>query len=102
LVFGQEAAQGEIVAQLRGIMGEEGAVGVEGMLKSAREPAKGLVATIETPAPQQSSEEPRRRVADSGKNFQNEVVAAPPKGIVIKRLSGVFALEDTGFYEPLR
>ena len=46
MVFGQEAAQGEIVAQLRGIMGEEGAVAVEGMLKAAREPAKGLVATI--------------------------------------------------------
>jgi membrane protein len=46
MVFGQEAAQGEIVAQLRGIMGEEGAVAVEGMLKSAREPAKSMVATI--------------------------------------------------------
>jgi membrane protein len=46
MVFGQEAAQGEIVAQLRGIMGEEGAMAVEGMLKAAREPAKGVVATI--------------------------------------------------------
>jgi membrane protein len=46
MVFGQEAAQGEIVAQLRGIMGEEGAVAVEGMLKAAREPAKGVIATI--------------------------------------------------------
>lgn len=46
MVFGQEAAQGEIVAQLRGIMGEEGAVAVENMLKTAREPAKGVVATI--------------------------------------------------------
>jgi membrane protein len=46
MVFGQEAAQGEIVAQLRGIMGEEGAVAVEGMLKAAREPAKSVVATI--------------------------------------------------------
>jgi membrane protein len=46
MVFGQEAAQGEIVAQLRGIMGEEGAVAVEGMLSAAREPAKGVVATI--------------------------------------------------------
>ena len=46
MVFGQEAAQGEIVAQLRGIMGEEGAVAVEGMLKAAREPAKGVVATV--------------------------------------------------------
>jgi YihY family inner membrane protein len=46
MVFGQEAAQGEIVTQLRGIMGEEGAVAVEGMLKAAREPAKGVAATI--------------------------------------------------------
>lgn len=46
MVFGQEAAQGEIVAQLRGIMGEDGAVAVEGMLKAAREPVKGVVATI--------------------------------------------------------
>ena len=41
LVFGKEAAQGEIVAQLHGIMGTEGAVAVEGMLKAAREPTKG-------------------------------------------------------------
>lgn len=46
MVFGQEAAQGEIVAQLRGIMGVEGAVAVEGMLKAVHEPAKGVVATI--------------------------------------------------------
>lgn len=46
MVFGQEAAQGEIVAQLRGIMGGEGAAAVEGMLKAAREPAKSVVATL--------------------------------------------------------
>lgn len=46
MVFGQEAAHGEIVAQLRGILGEEGAVAVEGMLKAAREPTQGVVATI--------------------------------------------------------
>ena len=46
MVFGQEAAQGEIVVQLRGIMGEEGAVAVQGILKAAREPAQGIVATI--------------------------------------------------------
>jgi len=46
MVFGQEAAQGEIVAQLRGIMGAEGAVTVEGMLKAAREPATSLVASV--------------------------------------------------------
>jgi len=46
MVFGQQAAQGEIVAQLRGILGAEGAVAVEGMLKAAREPAKSVTATI--------------------------------------------------------
>ena len=46
MVFGQDAAQGEIVAQLRGIMGDEGARAVEGLLKSVREPAKGVVATL--------------------------------------------------------
>ncbi|MEO7953389.1 MAG: YihY/virulence factor BrkB family protein [Polaromonas sp.] len=46
MVFGQEAAQGAIVAQLRGIMGVQGAVAVEGLLKAAREPAQGVVATI--------------------------------------------------------
>ena len=46
MVFGQQAAQGEIVAQLRGIMGAQGALAVEGMLKAAREPATSVVATI--------------------------------------------------------
>ncbi len=46
MVFGQDAAQGEIVAQLRGIMGDEGARAVEGLLKTVREPAKGVVATL--------------------------------------------------------
>jgi membrane protein len=46
MVFGQQAAQGEIVAQLRGIMGAQGALAVEGILKAAREPAKGMVATV--------------------------------------------------------
>lgn len=46
MMFGQEAAQGQIVAQLRGIMGEEGAAAVEGMLKAVREPTKGVIATI--------------------------------------------------------
>lgn len=46
MVFGREAAQGEIVAQLRGVMGEEGAVAVEGLLKATREPAQGMIATI--------------------------------------------------------
>jgi membrane protein len=46
LVFGQEAAQGQIVAQLRGLMGDEGAVAIEGLLKSMSEPGHGITATI--------------------------------------------------------
>lgn len=46
LVFGAEAAQGAIVGQLGGLMGEEGARAVEGLLVSASEPAHGVVATV--------------------------------------------------------
>ena len=44
--FGRDAAQGAVLAQLGGIMGAEGALAVEGMLKVAREPAKGVLATV--------------------------------------------------------
>ena len=43
-VFGREAVQGEIVGQLQGLIGREGAIAVQGLIKSASEPAKGLVA----------------------------------------------------------
>ena len=46
LVFGADAARGEIVGQLRGMMGEQGAVAVEELLKSASDPGKGILATI--------------------------------------------------------
>lgn len=46
LIFGQEAAQGEIVAQLRGLMGNEGALAVQGLLKSVSQPGKGAIATV--------------------------------------------------------
>lgn len=46
LVFGADAARGEIVGQLRGLMGEQGAVAVEELLKSANDPGKGIFATI--------------------------------------------------------
>jgi len=45
-IFGQDAAQGEIVAQLRGIIGIEGAVAIQGLLKSVSEPAEGAIATV--------------------------------------------------------
>lgn len=46
LVFGQEAARGEIVAQLQGLIGWEGAIAIQGLLKSASEPAQGILATV--------------------------------------------------------
>ncbi|MES2979904.1 MAG: YihY/virulence factor BrkB family protein [Pseudomonadota bacterium] len=45
-VWGREAVQGEIVAQLSGLIGEEGAQGVQALIESANQPAKGLVASL--------------------------------------------------------
>ena len=36
LVFGQEAARGEIVAQIQGLVGREGAIAVQGLLNQLR------------------------------------------------------------------
>ena len=46
LVFGQDAAQGAIIAQLQGIMGKEGATAVQGLLNAARERSTGVVASL--------------------------------------------------------
>jgi membrane protein len=46
LIFGVEAARGEIAVQLRGLMGREGAAAVQGLLESASRPARSVAATI--------------------------------------------------------
>ncbi|MEO8857394.1 MAG: YihY/virulence factor BrkB family protein [Burkholderiaceae bacterium] len=46
LVFGQEAARGEIAAQLQSLMGDSAASAVQGLLASVQQPAKGTVATM--------------------------------------------------------
>lgn len=46
LVFGEDAARGEIEAQLRSLMGEGSALAVQEMLTSVRKPAEGVTATI--------------------------------------------------------
>jgi membrane protein len=46
LVFGQDAARGEIEAQLRSLMGEGSAMAVQELLKSVRQPASGIAATV--------------------------------------------------------
>ncbi|HSV58909.1 MAG TPA: YihY/virulence factor BrkB family protein [Variovorax sp.] len=46
LVFGEAAAHGAIFTQLSGLMGEQGALAVQGLLNSVNKPAEGIVATI--------------------------------------------------------
>ena len=43
-LFGAEAVQGQIAAQLAGLIGQEGAEAVQALIKSANEPSRGLIA----------------------------------------------------------
>ena len=45
-VFGTEAAQGEVVAQVQWLIGTNGAEAVQALLAGARDPASGLLATL--------------------------------------------------------
>ena len=45
LVFGEDAARGEIAAQLQNLMGERGASAVQALLASVQQPAQGAAAT---------------------------------------------------------
>jgi membrane protein len=45
LVFGEEAAQGRILFELRGLIGDQGAAAVQEMIESSRRQEAGLVAT---------------------------------------------------------
>lgn len=46
-VFGQDAAQGEIVGQIRGLVGQQGAEAIQAMLQNANKPGSGgTIATI--------------------------------------------------------
>ena len=45
-VFGAEAAQNQIYAEARSLVGEEGAVALQGLVQSASQPAEGIVATL--------------------------------------------------------
>jgi membrane protein len=44
--FGAEAAQGEIIAQMTGLVGQNGAQAIQALLAGARDPVSGLTATI--------------------------------------------------------
>lgn len=46
LVFGQEAAQGAMVGQLQGLMGDQGAQAIQAMVASAGNKSSGIWATI--------------------------------------------------------
>ena len=46
LVFGPEAVRGEIVVQLQGLVGRDGAEAVQAMLEGASKPQSGILATI--------------------------------------------------------
>ena len=45
LVFGEDAARGQIFSELNGLMGSEGAAAVEALLKSVNKPSAGIVGT---------------------------------------------------------
>jgi membrane protein len=46
LIFGVEAARGEIVGQLQGLMGQQGAEAVQGLLESVNKPAESVTAAL--------------------------------------------------------
>jgi membrane protein len=46
LIFGREAVQGQVTSSLQGLLGENGASAINGMLQSADKPKQGIVATI--------------------------------------------------------
>ncbi|WP_232411070.1 YihY/virulence factor BrkB family protein [Methylophilus sp. 5] len=45
IIFGQEAARGEIYAQLNHLLGEQGALVVQNLLESTSQPTEGIAAT---------------------------------------------------------
>ena len=46
LAFGDDAARGEIIGQIQKVIGEEGAIAVQGLLKNASQPAHSMLAIV--------------------------------------------------------
>jgi membrane protein len=46
MIFGEDAATGALGGQLRDLLGEAGAEGVEDMIQAANKPSRGLIATV--------------------------------------------------------
>jgi len=44
--FGEDAARGEIFGQLRGLIGDEGATAIQGLVRSASQPGKDALAAV--------------------------------------------------------
>jgi membrane protein len=44
-VFGEDAAQGQIMGQIEGLVGEDSAKAIQSMIEAARKPAAGILAT---------------------------------------------------------
>jgi membrane protein len=45
-VYGEEAARGAVLTQFAGLIGEEGSVAIQGLLKSASQPTQSLIASV--------------------------------------------------------
>lgn len=46
LIFGRDAAQGHIIAQIEGLEGHDDAVAVRALIESSRKPASGIIASL--------------------------------------------------------
>ncbi len=46
LIFGEDAARGQITGQLQGLMGAQGALAVQSLLEGVNKPAQGITATV--------------------------------------------------------
>src|SRR6188508_1031278 len=46
LVFGEDAARGQVYGELRELMGDQGAAAVEALLKNVNRPTQGVVASV--------------------------------------------------------
>ncbi len=46
IIFGREAAQGQIVGQLRGLLGDQSAMAIQSMIQAADKPSTGMFASI--------------------------------------------------------
>ena len=46
LVFGRDAAQGAVVDQLHGLIGQQGAQAIQDLLKNVSKPSQGVIATV--------------------------------------------------------